>query len=192
MAAHPDRARHTRHTRHLIKELLKTRATTRASVLLTQTSQLQHSVTGTRAPVARVPAGVRVGVGPEHHSLLRQLQASRDARVHRQIVAEIAHHARVRVAAAIRRMHYLETARQYAKRGAVGLWNWLRARPKWARDFAAARSRTTRTVGGRAPQRRTRSLLPADSLPSSRFGRPARKRASRFGRKRSPLSQPGR
>jgi hypothetical protein len=183
---HPHRRRLPRHARHLIRQMLKPRVAMRAGTLQTHAMQLDSAVNLAEYPDRvhpdrdRYAPGVRVVVGPETRSLLRQLLDSRDLRVQQQLVREIIHQLQKRVIAAAKRAARMETARKLAGRAVRSarrsrLWAWFRTLPARARDKVSGR--TTRTVGNRKPTVRTRSK-PAD--PVSRTTRtPAAPRTTR-------------
>lgn len=199
MAIHPHRRRLPRHARHLVNQMLKLRVGTRASVLQTHVRQLDSAVNladdrdRLHPDVDRAALGVRVVVGPETRSLLRQLLESRDLRVQQQLVREIGHQILKRVLAAAVRARRVARARERAgrivravrRRGGLVL-RWVRGRPRWVRERVTGR--TTRTVGGRTPATRTRSTPAARTRAAVSDGRatrakkPAPERASRASR----------
>lgn len=192
-AGHPHRRRLPRHARHIIRQLLKLRVATRASVLTAHARQLDSAVNLREHPGRlhadsdRSAPGVRVVVGPETRSLLKQLLDSRDLRVQQQIVREILHQLQKRTLAALKRVRAAEKAREKARekagqasratrRGGVLLLRWFRVLPARARTqfgtraarTAGSRKPVTRTVGNRTPATRK----PAVRKPAERTARP--------------------
>jgi hypothetical protein len=164
---HPHRRRLPRHARHLIKQMLRPRVAMRAGTLHVHAKQLDSAVNLREYPDRLHPdsdrhaPGVRVVVGPETRSLLRQLLESRDMRVQQQLVREIVHQLQKRMVAAIKRARRMKKAREMAGKAARGvrrsrLWGWFRSLPSRAK--ALATGRTTRTVGNRKPATRTRTV----------------------------------
>jgi len=107
--------------------MLRLRTATRAGVLQTHVRQLDSAVNLREHPDrlhedrARHAPGVRVGVGPETRSLLRQLLASRDLRVQQELVREIIHQVQKRSLAALRRVRAFEKAG--ARAGQAARWS---------------------------------------------------------------------
>jgi hypothetical protein len=145
--------------------MLRPRAASRASVLMSHVQQLDSAVNLRDYPDRLPPdsdrhsPGVRVIAGPETRSLLRQLLASRDLRTQQQLVREIRHQVQKRVLAALRRARAMERARERLGKVARGarhhggrLLGWLRSAAGRARG-----ARETRTVGNRKPVTRART-----------------------------------
>jgi hypothetical protein len=165
---HPHRRRLPRHARHIIRQMLKPRAAVRASVLQTHAKQLDSAVNLRDYPdrvhpdSGRHAPGVRVAIGPETRSLLRQLLESRDLRVQQQLVREIIHQVQKRTIAALKRVKAVERSLARAGKIARGarrqggrLADWFGSLP--ARTRARLGGRVTRTVGNRKPAARTRA-----------------------------------
>jgi hypothetical protein len=188
---HPHHRRLPRHARHLARQVLKLRTATRASVLQVHVRQLDSAVNLREHPGRLHPdsdrhsPGVRVMLGPELRSLLRQLLETRDVRVQQQLVREIVHQVQKRTLAALKRVRAVERARELggkAARGARarggGLWTWLLSLP------ARAQARAGRTArAGRKPVARSRAggygTVPSRSRAGSRTAREPRERTSR-------------
>jgi hypothetical protein len=187
---HPDRRRLPQHARHLVRQMLKPRTATRASVLQKHAMQLDSAVSLREDPNRLHPdhdkfaPGIRVVVGLETRSLLRQLLESRDRRVQQQLVREIVHQIQKRIIAAAKRMRRMAKARELTSRAARSTQRTACKVPGWLRSRASkARSRfggrTVRTVGNRKPAARTRTQppartqrKPADRTPATRTARP--------------------
>ena len=166
LTGHPHHRRLPRHARHLVRQMLKPRVAARAGLLQTHARQLDSAVNLADYPDRLHPdhdrhaPGVRVAVGPETRSLLRQLLDSRDVRVQQQLVREVIHQVQKRTLAALKRAARLEKARETAGKAARGVrssrvWPWFRSLPSKARNRVAGR--TTRVVGNRKPATRTRA-----------------------------------
>lgn len=194
LGGHPHRRRLPRHARHLVRQMLRLRVATRASVLTTHVRQLDSAVNLREHPGRlhddndRSAPGFRVVVGPEIRSLLKQLLASRDIRVQQQLVREVRHQMMKRTLAAVKRARAVEKAREKAVQAAraarrAGGWlaSWFSSLPGRARTRLGGR--TTRVVGNRKPAARTRKP------PSARTREPAaartRKPAERAARPRA-------
>lgn len=193
---HPHHRRLPRHARHLVKQLLKPRVAMRAAVLQRHAVQLDSAVNLRENPDRLHPdhdrhvPGVRVVVGPESRSLLKQLLDSRDIRVQQELVREIIHQFQKRMYAAAKRAARLETARRVAGRTASRirrsrLWPWLRSLPSLVK--ALVTGRTTRTVGNRTTTRTRRSTTTRTRAAvgdgrATRTKKPAPERASRATR----------
>jgi hypothetical protein len=104
--------------------------------------------------------GVRVMVGPETRSLLRQLRDSRDIRVQQQLVREVIHQLTKRVLTAMKHSERLRKIREGAVKAAKRVraagqrtraagqraWSWSRWAGAWVRSTVAdRRSRSTGT-----------------------------------------------
>ncbi len=187
--AHPHRRRTPRHARTLIRQMLKFRTAMRAGTLQVHAMQLDSAVNRKDYPDRvhpdsdRFGPGVRVVVGPETRSLLRQLLESRDIRVQQQLVREIIHQIQKRTIAAVKRAKRLEKARELAGRSVQAtrraarrhggrLGAWFRSLP--ARAKAGITGRTTRTVGNRKPATRTRTTTAARPRAAAGDGRATR------------------
>jgi hypothetical protein len=193
---HPDRRRLPNHARHLARQMLKPRTATRASVLQKHTMQLDSAVSLREDPNRlhpdhdKFPPGIRVVVGPETRSLLRQLLESRDRRVQQQLVREIVHQIQKRIIAAAKRIRRMDKARELtgraarsAQRTACKVPGWLRSRASKARSRFGGR--TVRTVGNRKPSARTRTQASPRIRAAVGDGRTARKPAERTTRPRT-------
>lgn len=185
---HPHRRRLPRHARHLVRQMLRPRVAMRAGTLQTHVRQLDSAVNIAERPDRVHPdhdrhaPGVRVLVGPETRSLLRQLLDSRDLRVQQQLVREIVHQVQKRTLAALRRAARMEKARELASRAAGAA---KRAGGKAVTTARAGRHWVvTRTAGrtGPAPVTRSRAgfgTVPARSRTADRATRKPRKRVTR-------------
>jgi hypothetical protein len=123
--------------------------------------------------------GVRVAIGPETRSLLRQLLESRDLRVQQQLVREIRYQVQKRAIAALKRVKAVERSLARAGKIARGarrqggrLAGWFGSLP--ARTRARLGGRVTRTVGNRKPAARSRTGM--TSARTRKPGEPARSR----------------
>jgi predicted XRE-type DNA-binding protein len=132
----------------------------RAGTLQTHVRQIDSAVNLKEYPDRvhpdhdRYAPGVRVVIGPETRSLLRQLHDSRDLRVQQQLVREIIHQVQKRALAAVRRAKAVEKTREAVSKAARGS---AKAGSKAARSTVAAASRAwswARLLGGgvRHPQ----------------------------------------
>jgi hypothetical protein len=190
--------------------MLKLRVAMRAGVLQTHAKQLDSAVNLREYPDRVHPdhdrhaPGVRVIVGPETRSLLRQLRDSRDLRTQQQLVREIIHQIQKRVLSALKRAARAEKARRAAEKareraGRLAdrvrrsrLWPWLRALPGRAKKLAGGR--TVRVVGNRtsaprtrtAAPARTRAKAPAPARPRAKASAPERTRTAAPARPRAP------
>jgi hypothetical protein len=188
--------------------MLKNRVAQRGGTLQVQVRQLDSAVSLAESPdrlhpdTDRLASGVRVVVGPETRSLLRQLLESRDLRVQQQLVREIRHQILRKVLAAMKRIKAIErtmaasaaTARAARRRGSW-LLNWFRSagsraraqfagrlhRPAAARKRLVARSRPTLMLEDRADRTTRTRGRGFGTLPE----RPARVRKRPAARTRS-------
>jgi hypothetical protein len=119
----PHKRKLSRHSRHIIRHMLKTRRTghQRASVLSAQVDALDYDVN--RRHSAKKPpgeshglAGHRIRIGVEVRDLLRKLRASRNLRVQQQLVKEIRHAVQRRIRIHARRKATAARIRIIAKR----------------------------------------------------------------------------
>jgi hypothetical protein len=179
--------------------MLKPRAAVRGSVLQTHARQLDSAVNladdrdRLHPDIDRHALGVRVVIGPETRSLLKQLLASRDLRVQQQLVREIVHQLQKRMLAAAKRALRQERAkvaaarararaRAAARRARAAMRRaWSSARSR-GRAWAGSHGRTTRVVGGRPTVTRNRATRAVGD------GRSARSRADVPPRTRKPAA----
>jgi hypothetical protein len=204
---HPHSRRLPKHARHLIGQMLKGRLAVRGSVLQTQTRQLDSAVNLREHPDRLHPdhdrhaPGVRVVLGSQTRSLLRQLRESRDIRVQQQLVREIIHQVQKQVLAVLRRAARMEKALERGARAVRStrkqgkrLAAWLRVLPRRTRD--KWNSRHIRVVGGRPRTTAARPRKPAASR--TRVGisvwtrTPARTRKPAAPPARTPAAPPAR
>ena len=192
---HPHYRRLPRHARHLIRQMMKPRVAMRAGTLQTHVSQLDSAVNLKEHPDRVHPdhdrraPGVRVVIGPETRSLLRQLLESRDMRVQQQLVREIIHQVQKRTLSAIKRIKAVEKTREVAGKAARGTaragsraWSWARLLGGRARHLSAGRAPRT---GSTATVTRTRHMTTVRGRgPAPYRGRFARKLPARTRAKR--------
>jgi len=182
---HPHRRRLPRHARHLARQMLKFRTAARGAVLQAHVRQLDSAVNlqddrdRLHPDTDRTAPGVRVRIGPETRSLLRQLLESRDLRVQQQLVREIVRQVQKRLIAAMKRSVRWEKAKRAAARAALRaraasrrVWLWTRARAR-----TRFGTRAPRVVGSRPPATRTRTTRAVGDGRAARI--PATARAKR-------------
>jgi hypothetical protein len=196
---HPHYRRLPRHARHLVKQMLKPRVAMRAGTLQAHVGQVDSAVNLKDYPDRVHPdhdrraPGVRVAVGPETRSLLRQLLESRDVRVQQQLVREIVYQVQKRTIAAARRAKVAEKARALPGKAARGTAKAARGTAKgvsraWSWTWPWSRARTARRASraaGAATVTRTRHMTSVRGRGAVPYrGRFARKRAARPRAKR--------
>lgn len=193
MVIHPHHRRLSRHARHIIRDMLKARVARRAGTLQVQVRQLDSAVSlhedqsRLHPDDDRFAPGVRVALGPETRSLLRQLLESRDLRHQQQLVREIRHQVTRRVIAAVRRIRAVERTRELAGKAVRGarkrggqLARWLGRLPARTRDAVARsnRARVTQRTSRHSTVTRTRIPGP-ETREMLTLGRTARSLARR-------------